>query len=273
MTIVQAGDRLLPKDEPEAGELLFKIFQKEGIKVILNAKTKKIGKTPSGIELMVNQQKIISEQLLLATGRIPNTAGLSLDKIGLKISQRGIEHNPNLQTNLSNIYLAGDVAGDYQFTHFAGVQAVAAVRNIFIPLKVSFSPKVIPWCTFTDPEIAHGGLLETEAKAKGLKFKVLDFSMSKVDRAVTEDSTEGFIKLIVDQSGRILGVTIAAKRAGEMIHELLLAMENDISATKILSMIHIYPTYSSAVQQILFEDLLRNGSTSLSLGKILSKLT
>lgn len=275
VTLIQRGDRLLPKDEPDASDLILKIFKDKGITVLLNTETKKVKKIEDQVELTVSvksqTKRIVSEKLLLAVGRSPNLEGLGLDKIGLALSRQGIEHSANLQTNLPHIFVAGDIAGDYQFTHFAGVQATAAVRNIFIPIQSSFSPKVVPWCTFTDPEIAHAGLLEQEAKDKKLDFRVINFPIEKADRAVTEKSTDGFIKLLIGKDNKILGATIASERAGEMIHEIILAMENNIPISKILSMIHIYPTFSSGIQQALFEDFQKSGSPQLYLGKFLSK--
>lgn len=276
--LIQRNKRLLPKEEPQASELILRKFLKQGIRVYLTSTTKKV-QSISKKEIMVtfdhegNTRSVTADSVLVAIGRSPNIAGLGLEKIGIKTSARGIEHNHKLQTNIRHIYVAGDVAGDYFFTHWAGIQASTAVRNMFLPIKKTFAPKVLSWVTFTNPEIAHAGPTEEEIEKRGLLYKTVTINYDEIDRAVAEGHTDGFIKMFIGQSGRIIGAQIAGYRAGELIHEIVLAMECGIHVKRLMSIIHVYPTYSSGIQQAIFSSIEDTASTSMRINRFFSKLT
>lgn len=278
VTLIHRNTRLLPKDEEEASALLFDRFtHHENIDVLLQTTIKETNKTKNGIELMLSvneKEKILHvEKLLIATGRTPNLEELHLDEIGVATTKRGIWHNDKLQTTIPHIFVAGDVAGDYQFTHFAAFQAAAAIRNIFVPLKKSFLPKVMPWVTYTDPEVAHAGAVENELKEKGINYRVIHFPYNQIDRAITAKKQHGFIKILVNKQNKILGTTVVGNRAGEVIHELILAINCDIPVDKLLTFIHAYPTYNMGLQQAVLEDFYKQDSLTVKLGRLLSKFT
>lgn len=277
VTIIQHGNRLLSKDEPEASESILKQFTNEGIKVLFGTETNAVRKSDNGIALVVstaNDTKTLHvESLLLAAGRQPNVENLGLDIVGITYDKHGIKHNKQLQTNKNNIYVAGDVAGDYQFTHYAGVQAAAAIRNMFLPVKASFTPFPVSWCTFTTPEVAHTGISEAEAIEKKQEYRVISFPYNHIDRAVVEAVYEGFIKILVKPDNTVIGATVVGESAGEMIHELALAIHKKMKTDDLLSLMHVYPTYNSGIQQALFVDLLSQDSLKLKIGRLLAKLT
>ena len=159
-----------------------------------------------------------------------------------------------LRTNVKHIYAAGNVTGGYQFTHFAGWQAFQAVRNALLPGANSGLTDLVPWVTFTDPEVAHAGLTEEQAKAKfGESITVGRWDMNRTDRAICEDDHDGFTKLIAKKNGTLVGATIVNQRAGEVIAELIVAIKHNMKVSDLAGAIHAYPTYSTAVQQLAAE--------------------
>jgi len=194
-----------------------------------------------------------------------------LERAGVKYSPKGIPVDNRLRTNVHHIYVAGDSTGGYQFTHYAGWQAFQAVRNALLPGSASGISSVVPWVTFTDPEVAHVGLTEQEARAQhGERIQMNRWELGKVDRAVCENDTSGFLKVITDHDGTILGASRVAGRAGEAIVELVVAMNNKVKIAELAGTIHPYPTYSTAVQQmtvaITVEHLLSGTSGKLIRG-------
>jgi pyruvate/2-oxoglutarate dehydrogenase complex dihydrolipoamide dehydrogenase (E3) component len=170
--------------------------------------------------------------------------GLDLEKAGVDFSPRGIQVNDKLQTSQPHIYAAGDCIGSYQFTHYAGWQASMAVRNALLPGSSKGVREWVPWTTFTEPEVAHAGLMESEAREKyGDAVSVTDWPMNKVDRARAEVDTRGVVHL-VHKGSKLLGVTIVAERAGELIHEWIVALEHGVSVRDLTTSIHVYPTYA-----------------------------
>jgi pyruvate/2-oxoglutarate dehydrogenase complex dihydrolipoamide dehydrogenase (E3) component len=176
-----------------------------------------------------------------------------------------------LRTNIKNIYAAGDVVGGHQFTHFAGWQAFQAVRNALLPGHGAGFPEAVPWVTFTDPEVAHVGLTEEQARAKfGEKVRVCQWEMSHVDRAICDNDEAGFVKIVAREDGTVLGATIVAARAGEVITEFVLALTHRWKISDLSGAIHPYPTYSTPIQQLAaqmtIESLLSGASGRLLLG-------
>jgi pyruvate/2-oxoglutarate dehydrogenase complex dihydrolipoamide dehydrogenase (E3) component len=194
--------------------------------------------------------RIPFDQILVAVGRRPNTTSFGLEELGVRISERGtIDTDPFLRTNFPNIFCAGDVAGPYQFTHTAGHQAwYAAVNALFGDFKkFRVDYRVIPWATFTDPEVARVGLNETEARQQKIDHEVTVFQLAELDRAIAESETHGWIKIITPPGkDKILGVTIVGSHAGDLIAEYILAMKHGLGLNKILGTIHPYPTLAEA---------------------------
>jgi len=189
---------------------------------------------------------------LVAVGRVANTEGYGLEELGIAVSKtRTIEVNEYLQTGFPNIYAVGDVAGPYQFTHTAAHQAwfatVNALFGTFKKFKVDYS--VIPWATFTDPEVARVGLNEQEAREKGILYEVTTFDIAELDRAIADEEAHGVVKVLtVPGKDKILGVTLVGEHAGDLVAEYVAAMRHGLGLNKILSTIHIYPTLAEATK-------------------------
>ncbi len=264
VTLVDIG--LMPKEEPEVAEVMGRVFTREGIKFVAGLVTAAC-RAGNDIALNVKEQKIQGDMLLVAVGRAPNVGGLALDQAGMKYSAQGIEVDKNLRSNVKHIYAVGDcVKGNYQFTHVAGWQAVQAVRNALLPGTSNGFSEAVPWTTFTDPEVAHVGLTEAEARQEfgngvvGVKL----WPMSRTDRAVAENDQEGFIKVIHKKNGKVLGATVVASRAGEIITEFALALKRGLKLFDLANVIHVYPTYSVGTMQLAGQVVVDNLLSGLS---------
>jgi pyruvate/2-oxoglutarate dehydrogenase complex dihydrolipoamide dehydrogenase (E3) component len=192
------------------------------------------------------------DRLLLALGRTPNTAGLGLEALGIRVAPKGtIEHDARMRTAVPNILVCGDVAGPFQLTHAAAHQAwYAAVNGLIAPFwSFRADDRVVPWCTYTDPEVARVGLSEEEARRRGLAHEITRYGIEDLDRAIADGHATGFVKVLTEPGrDRILGVTIVGAHAGELIAEFVLAMRHGLGLRKILSTIHSYPTMAEANQ-------------------------
>lgn len=271
--IFHTHSRLIPKDEPEASEVLAKCLCEEGATLHLDMKINSTRQTAAGITLATNEGEFTGDVLFVATGRTPNVEAMDLENAGVHYTARGIPVDDNLQTNIKHIYAAGDCLGGPQFTHYAGYQAFIAARNALFPGSGKGLVQSVPWTTFTDPEIAHAGLTEEEARAKyGSDIGVCRWQMEQVDRAVTESDTAGFIKVIHKKDGLVVGATVVAERAGEVIHEWALAIAHNWKIGDLSGTIHVYPTYSIANQQLASDYAMESflGGTT---GKILKRLS
>jgi pyruvate/2-oxoglutarate dehydrogenase complex dihydrolipoamide dehydrogenase (E3) component/uncharacterized membrane protein YdjX (TVP38/TMEM64 family) len=256
VTLVEQVDRLLIREDPEFSAMVMDAFHAESIDVRVGHTAVEFRKdNASGAKSLVCEHagsRVIIEfdQLLLALGRRANSTGYGLQELGIGTTRAGtIEVNEYLQTRIPTIYACGDVAGPYQFTHTASHQAwYAAVNSLFGTFrryKADYS--VIPWCTFTEPEIARVGLNELDAKQKGIAYEVTRYEVDDLDRAIADEEAHGQVKVLtVPGKDRILGVTIAGAHAGDYIIEYISAMRNGIGLNKILSTIHIYPTFAEA---------------------------
>jgi pyruvate/2-oxoglutarate dehydrogenase complex dihydrolipoamide dehydrogenase (E3) component len=220
-----------------------------------------------------DRDEVRGELLLIASGRKPTVIGLDLEKAGVNYSEKGIPVDVQLRTSVKNIYAAGDVTGGYQFTHLAGWQAFQAARNALLPGSSSGLTNLVPWVTFTDPEVAHVGLTEEQARAKfGESVRVCRWEMSRADRAICEDDRDGFVKVIAKKNGTLLGATVVNGRAGETITEFIVAIKQNMKVSDLAGAIHAYPTYSSAVQQLAAE-LAIEGTLAGTSGKIIRGLS
>ena len=269
VTIVQRGDYILPREETVVSERMLEYLRSEGIKILLNTnlievtnltphrvgninhRDPTLGNYSAKLDIRGVKRELTANQILIATGRKPNVEGLGLEPIGVRIRKSGIEVNDKLQTTVKNIYAAGDVIGHYLFTHVAAFQAHQIIRNIFFPGSNSIDYSVVPWTTFCDPEVARCGLTEADARRKHGDVDVFTVDFRDVDRAVAEGDTAGFIKIVATKwTGKILGVHLIGPRAGEIIHEFVLAMKLGLPMRKLASLIHVYPTFSSIVWQV-----------------------
>lgn len=263
--------RLFPKEEPEARDVMRQVFEREGIEFTWG-KALSARKDGEVLKVPTDQGEASGDMLLIAAGRKPSVEGLDLEKAGVNYSATGIPVDDRLRTNVKHIYAAGDVAGGLQFTHFAGWQAFQAVRNALLPGESSGFSELVPRVTFTDPEVAQVGLSEDQARAKfGDSVRVGRWDMGHTDRAVCEDDTDGFLKLVAKNDGAILGGTIVAGRAGEAITELIVAIRQGMKVADIAGAIHAYPTYSTAVQQLTADMAIRNKVSGIS-GRVIRAL-
>lgn len=276
VTIIQRGPRLIPRDDAAMVAILEQAFAEEAITVCFDTEVERVRLQGEEkvLSLSGGREELTVDAILLAVGRTPNIESLDLEKAGIVHTALGIPVNDKLQTNHSHIYAAGDVVGGPQFTHYAGYQAAQATRNIFLPLKLKFDPGALPWVTFTDPEIAHVGLTEAEAKRAGTECSVVTFPYSELERAVTDSDTIGLMKFLIDGKRKIIGCHIAGAAAGELINEITLAMNNDLTVDRLISSIHAYPTYSFGIPVALYDYVLNEEPAAIAkVGRFLSRLT
>ncbi len=254
VTQVEMLPRIMIREDPEVSALVQQSFEADGVDVLADHKAKQVvvedGEKFLVVESEGAEKRIAFDEILVAVGRVANTAGYGLEELGIAVTKRRtVEVNEFLETVYPNIYACGDVAGPYQFTHTAAHMAwyasVNALFGRFRRFKVDYS--VIPWATFTEPEVARVGLNEQEAKEKGIAHQVVTYGIDDLDRAIADGEAHGFVKVIVKPgTDAILGVTIVGEHAGDLIAEFVAAMRHGIGLNKILGTIHIYPTLAEA---------------------------
>jgi dihydrolipoamide dehydrogenase len=254
VTQVEMAPRLMVREDEDVSKVVADKFTAEGISVLTGHKALSF-ETANGEKVLVcehngQQKKIAYDVLLLALGRAANTSGYGLEELKVPLTKaRTVEVNEFLQTNFPNIFAAGDVAGPYQFTHTAAHMAwYAAVNALFGKFKrFAVDYTVIPWATFTDPEVARVGINEQEAKQKGIAYEVTRYGIDDLDRAIADSAAHGFVKVLtVPGKDKILGVTIVGEHAGDLIAEFVTAMKHGLGLNKILGTIHIYPTLAES---------------------------
>jgi pyruvate/2-oxoglutarate dehydrogenase complex dihydrolipoamide dehydrogenase (E3) component/uncharacterized membrane protein YdjX (TVP38/TMEM64 family) len=254
VTQVEMLPRIMIREDPEISAMVADRFRAEGIQVLVNHKAKAF-RRENGEKLLLaetegREVRIPFDQLLVAVGRVATTEGYGLEELGIPVTrQRTVEVDEHMRTRYPNIYACGDVAGPYQFTHTAAHTAwyasVNALFGRFRRFRADFS--VIPWATFTEPEVARVGLNETEAKEKGVAYEVTTYGIDDLDRAIADGEAHGLVKVLtVPGKDRILGVTLVGEHAGDLIIEYITAMKNGIGLNQILGTIHIYPTLAEA---------------------------
>ncbi|MEM7645918.1 MAG: dihydrolipoyl dehydrogenase [Pseudomonadota bacterium] len=255
VTQIERGDRIMAREDLEISNMVMEQFKKDGVDIKLNHNMVKMSQEGDKkiLECESNGQtvKIECDTILMAIGRSPNTSGFGLEELGVELNKNGtIKVDPYLRTTkYKNIYACGDVAGPYQFTHTAAHQAwycaVNAMVKPFWGFKADY--RVIPWATYTDPEVARVGLNEQEAKEKGIPYEVINYGIDDLDRAIADEAAYGVVKVLtVPGKDTILGVTIAGIHAGDLIAEYVAAMKHGFGMNKILGTIHIYPTLAEA---------------------------
>lgn len=243
VTVLEAA-RLLGKDDPEVVELLRLRLRADGIAIRDGVKIVRVERTPGGVAATLEDgERIEATHLLVAAGRRANVEGLALERAGIAYSEKGIEVDARLRTTNGKVYAIGDVAGGPQFTHVAGYHAGIVIRNVLFrwPAKVDY--RALPWVTYTTPELAHVGLTEEAARAReGDRLTILRWPLSENDRAQTERSTQGLLKVVANRRGKVLGASILAPNAGELIQLWCLAIQEGVGVKAIAGMIAPYPT-------------------------------
>ena len=262
VTLIQGPESILPREDPDVSATITHVLESEGVKVITNARVLSADQWGHKKRVTVKQgEKMLvfeADELLLAAGRQPNVDGLNLDAIGVDYTAQGIKVDSYLRTSRANIFALGDVIGGYLFTHVAAYQAGVAARNALLPIaKKKVDYRVLPWCTFTDPEAARVGLTYVEAQQQYKSARVVTFPWADIDRAQTEDAPTGFIKLVLaGKKEEIVGAHIIGVRAGKLLGEIALAMQHHLTVSDILAAIHPYPTLHTGLQQAVFEAYL-----------------
>ena len=259
VTLFHRGSHLLNKEDPDAAEVVQKAFIREGIRLVLNCQIKRVKQSPDGKLISfvgdAGVESISVDEILAGAGRKPNVEGLNLETVGVVYDPRkGVQVNDNLKTTNAKIYGAGDICMNWKFTHAADAAARIVIKNtLFSPFGLNqskLSGLVMPWVTYTDPEIAHVGMYEQEAQAKGIDCHTIKIDFDDVDRALADGETEGFLKILHQRgSDKILGATIVARHAGEMISEVTTAMIGGMGLSKLASVIHPYPTQADAIKK------------------------
>lgn len=256
VTIFEAGDHLLGREDVDAAEILQNRFIEEGVKLILKAKIKKISRTDEGKIITYardgGEHKLVVDEILIGVGRAPNVEGLNLEAAGVNYDgKNGVIVNDNLRTTNPRIYAAGDICLQYKFTHTADAAARIVIQNALFLGRKKLSALTIPWTTYTDPEIAHVGMYERDAQERKIEVDTFVRPLREVDRAIADGEEEGFVKVHAKRgTDKILGATIVARHAGEMISEISLAMVNGLGLGAIANVIHPYPTQAEAIKQV-----------------------
>jgi pyruvate/2-oxoglutarate dehydrogenase complex dihydrolipoamide dehydrogenase (E3) component len=266
VTVIESLERLLPREDPEVSAALTGVLQSEQITIVPNALfvkasrsgQKKVVTAKQGDRLLTFE----AGEILVALGRRPNVEGLHLEAAGVSYDTKGIKVDEYLRTSTPNILAIGDVIGGYLFSHVAAYQAGVAVRNALVPIgKKKVDYRVVPWCTFTDPEVARVGLTPEEARQRYKDLRIVRLPWAEIDRAQAEGETTGFIKLVLaGKRDELVGAHLVGSRAGELLGELSLAMRQHLSLSDVLDTIHAYPTLNTGIQQAAFEAYLEGSA-------------
>lgn len=257
VTILQQQPHLLPREDGDASELLRERLESEGVRVRTSARASRVIRRGEGLRVDVDgddgtHDAIECDTILVAAGRLPNIEGLGLEKAGVATTGTGVRVDAHLRTSQPHIYAAGDVIGSLLFTHVANYHARVVARNVLFPWRpVKADESIIPWCTYTSPEVARVGLSEAEARHQGIAYDLYRQPLEDLDRAIVESEEVGFAKVLVKRGGdRILGATIVSEHAGELIHEFALAMKAKVGLDVVARTIHAYPTYAEILRQL-----------------------
>jgi len=242
VSVVERLPHILPQEDPEVADALQQKLAAEGVRFYMGISAEQVAEEDGRKKVYCsNNLTLECEQILVAVGRRPNTENLGLDKAGVKVTAKGIVIDRRMRTSQKHIYALGDVCGPFPFTHMAEYQAGIVISNAIFRFPKKTDYRVVPWVTYTDPELARVGLTEQQAKQQGIEPTVLRFDFNDIDRALAEVETTGFSKLIT-YKGKILGASILGPHAGELIHEIVLAMQTGIKLSEISATIHAYPT-------------------------------
>lgn len=256
VTLIDSAPQLLPREDPSAAGVLEKVLRREGVDLRFSAEVTHVLSTQGQHTVHLRRsgamESVLADKILVCVGRVPNVEGLDLATAGVQFDPRtGVHVNDALQTTNRHIFAAGDVCSRFQFTHTADFAARIAVQNAlfaFLPKK-KFSALVIPWCTYTEPEIAHVGAHASELTSKSVPHESITVPLDSVDRAILESATEGFLTMHVSPRGQILGATLAGPHAGDIISEVTVAMTARLSLAALGNTIHPYPTHAEILRK------------------------
>jgi pyruvate/2-oxoglutarate dehydrogenase complex dihydrolipoamide dehydrogenase (E3) component len=247
---------MLIREDRDAAAILQEVFIEEGIDLRLATEIAHVEATPDSKKLFLNKDgkksTLIVDEMLVSSGRTPNLEGLELEKGGIEYTPKaGVNVSDTLQTTNPRVYAAGDICSPYKFTHVADAQARMVIANALFMGRQKASLMTIPWCTYTDPEIAHVGMYEREATEKGIEVTTFTVPFSEVDRALLDGESRGFARIMLKKgTDRIVGGTIVARHAGEMINEISMAIANGLGLRAIGKTIHPYPTQAEAIRKL-----------------------
>lgn len=270
VTVFDMAPRILSNDDEELAGMLRERLRSEGVEFQLPASIVNIAKSSDGIIQVTaerNEQSVhwSGDALLVATSRTADYNSLDLENAGIDYTKKGITVDKHCRTNIKGIYAVGDVTGRYQFTHMSEHMAKVATTKALLKIPMKIDKDHVPWSTYTDPELSHVGAPEKKLKAKGASYEVYRFPYDKIDRALTDDATDGLIKVFARKvDGKILGATIYGKQAGDLIGEYALAMRNGVTLRNIADTIHPYPTYSLGVRRAADQWYVKNQSEWLT---------
>ncbi|SMC22969.1 Pyruvate/2-oxoglutarate dehydrogenase complex, dihydrolipoamide dehydrogenase (E3) component [Desulfacinum hydrothermale DSM 13146] len=274
--LVEALHGILPREDPDASQIVWRVMERDGVELLCCGRDLALSPGPDGaVRIRVHTHGRARQEdvdhLLVAVGRAPNLEGLDLDRVGVAATPKGVVVDERLRTTHPKIYAAGDVCSPYQFTHAADFMARIVIQNALFWGRAKASALTIPWCTYTDPEIAHVGLYEKEARKQGVEIRTFDLPLSQVDRAVLEGRSEGMVRVHTrKESDRIVGATVVAPNAGDMIGELSLAITHQIGLKGLAAAIHPYPTVGEGLRKA--GDLYNRSRLTPRTKKMLAKL-
>lgn len=256
VTMLIKDGQFLPREDRDAAAIVQQVFTREGVELIFDATLQEVTRHGGAKVLHYTRNgapaQLEVDDILLSVGRVPNVEGLDLDAAGIASSETGIAVDDTLRTTNPRVYAAGDVAVEHHFTHMADATARIVLQNALFPgPKKKVSDLVVPWTTYTDPEVAHVGMYAHEAEAAGVPIESFQKSLAEVDRSRTDGETEGFVKVHVKKgTDQIVGATIVATQAGEMLNEITLAMVAGLGLKTLSTVIHPYPTQSEAIKKV-----------------------
>ena len=259
VTLIGRGGRLLPREDPDASEIVARHFERDSVAMHLDSSDLEARAVDDGVRLRFqndgSHHDVLVDKLLVAVGRAPNTDKLNLESVNVEHTAQGVEVDEFMQTSNPRIFAAGDICSQFKFTHAADFQARAVIQNALFAVgpfgKKKASELVIPWATYTTPEVAHVGHTAQSAATAGIEIDTYVQDMADVDRAILDGQTAGFVKVHTKKgSDRIVGATIVAENAGDMISEITLAMNNKVGLGSIASTIHPYPTQAEAIRKV-----------------------
>jgi pyruvate/2-oxoglutarate dehydrogenase complex dihydrolipoamide dehydrogenase (E3) component len=256
VVLIEIAPQVLIREDPDAARIIAAAMERDGIDIRLDTTISSIAASAEGkvLQLKSNDQNdaLKVDEILIGVGRAPNVENLGLEVVGVKYDkQKGVIVDDTLRTTNSRIFAAGDICLNYKFTHTADAAARIVVQNALFWGKKKVSGLTVPWCTYTDPEIAHVGMYEKDAEEKGIPVETFVRSFDEVDRAIVDGEEEGLVKVHVRKGAdEILGATIVARHAGEMISEITLAMVGKLGLKTIANVIHPYPTQAEAIKQV-----------------------
>ena len=278
--LVEATHGIMPNEDRDAAEVVEQQMLRDGVTLLCCGKDLKVQKTESGKRLTVDshgqQYDVRVDEILIGVGRAPNVEGLGLETVGVEYDKAGVKVNDRLQTTNPTIYAAGDVCSRYKFTHAADAMAQIVIQNALFPhpfglAYASVDSLAMPWCTFTEPEVAHVGLYEKDAKEKGIEVETYTYKLDEVDRAILDGEEEGFARIHIQKgTDKIIGATIVAAHAGDMISEFSVLMKSGAGAKTLAGTIHPYPTQAEVNKKVV--NLWRKAHFSLGTKSWLTKL-